>query len=143
MFIGEYNHTIDSKGRLIMPSKFRSELGEKFYITKGMDNCLFVFPQEEWDKIDKKINKLKLSRREARAFARLFYAGAIDVGLDKQGRTLISQNLRDYASLKKDIVIIGVSTRIEIWDKEIWDRYNDDDLLDYNSLTDSLTDLDL
>lgn len=142
MFIGEYNHTIDSKGRFIMPSKFRESLGKNIFITKGMDNCLFVFPEDEWDKMGEKISKLKLSRKEARAFSRLFYAGAIDVELDKQGRILITQNLRDYASLKKEIVIIGVSSRIEIWDKDAWEEYNDDDFLDYDSLTESLADLD-
>ncbi|WP_099203323.1 division/cell wall cluster transcriptional repressor MraZ [Miniphocaeibacter massiliensis] len=142
MFIGEYQHNLDTKGRITLPSKFREELGEEFFITKGMDNCLFVYTQEEWIKMDEKINGLKLSRKEARGIARLFYAGAINVSLDKMGRVLLPQTLRDYAKLKKEAVVIGVSSRIEIWDKESWENYNDDDELNYDILTEKMADID-
>ena len=126
MFIGEYQHNLDTKGRITMPSKFREELGNTFYITKGMDGCLFVFPEEEWIEMDKKIKGLRLSRKDARGIARLFYAGAIDVYLDKMGRVLLPGNLREYASLNKEAIVIGVSSRVEIWDKDRWQSYNDD-----------------
>lgn len=142
MFIGEYQHNLDAKGRLTLPSKFRDDLGDEFFITKGMDNCLFVFPQKEWDKIDEKINGLQLSRKESRGLARLFYAGAINVSLDKMGRVLLPQSLRGYAKLEKEAIIIGVSSRVEIWDKEAWETYNDDDNLNYDILTEKMTDID-
>ena len=141
MFIGEFQHNLDSKGRITMPSKFRNELGDIFFITKGMDNCLFVFSQNEWDKIDEKINGLKLSHRESRGLARLFYAGAIDTSLDKNGRVLLPQTLRDYANLDKEAIVIGVSSRIEIWDKVAWEKYNNDEDLNYDILTEKMTDL--
>ena len=141
MFIGEFQHNLDSKGRITLPSKFRRELGNIFYITKGMDNCLFVFSEPEWNKIDEKISGLKLSSRESRGLARLFYAGAIDTSLDKNGRVLLPQTLRDYANLKKEAIIIGVSSRVEIWDKESWEKYNNDENLNYDILTEKMTDV--
>ncbi len=143
MFIGEYQHNLDTKGRITMPSKFREELGNTFYITKGMDGCLFVFPEAEWIEMDKKINALRLSRKDARGIARLFYAGAIDVSLDKMGRVLLPGNLRQYASLEKEAIIIGVSSRVEIWDKDRWQSYNNDDDFNYDMLTESMADLDI
>lgn len=143
MFIGEYQHNLDTKGRITMPSKFREELGNTFYITKGMDGCLFVFPEEEWIEMDKKIKGLRLSRKDARGIARLFYAGAIDVSLDKMGRVLLPGNLRQYASLEKEAIIIGVSSRVEIWDKDRWQSYNNDDDFNYDMLTESMADLDI
>lgn len=143
MFIGEYQHNLDTKGRITMPSKFREELGNTFYITKGMDGCLFVFPEEEWIEMDKKIKGLRLSRKDARGIARLFYAGAIDVSLDKMGRVLLPGNLRQYASLEKEAIIIGVSSRVEIWDKDRWQSYNEDDDFNYDMLTESMADLDI
>ena len=143
MFIGEYQHNLDAKGRITMPSKFREELGNTFYITKGMDGCLFVFPEEEWIEMDKKIKGLRLSRKDARGIARLFYAGAIDVSLDKMGRVLLPGNLRQYASLEKEAIIIGVSSRVEIWDKDRWQSYNEDDDFNYDMLTESMADLDI
>ena len=143
MFIGEYQHNLDAKGRITMPSKFREELGKTFYITKGMDGCLFVFPEEEWIEMDKKIKGLRLSRKDARGIARLFYAGAIDVSLDKMGRVLLPGNLRQYASLEKEAIIIGVSSRVEIWDKDRWQSYNNDDDFNYDMLTESMADLDI
>ncbi len=143
MFIGEYQHNLDTKGRITMPSKFREELGNTFYITKGMDGCLFVFPEEEWIEMDKKIKGLRLSRKDARGIARLFYAGAIDVSLDKMGRVLLPGNLRKYASLNKEAIVIGVSSRVEIWDKDRWQSYNDDEDFNYDMLTESMADLDI
>ena len=143
MFIGEYQHNLDTKGRITMPSKFREELGNTFYITKGMDGCLFVFPEDEWIEMDKKIKALRLSRKDARGIARLFYAGAIDVSLDKMGRVLLPGNLRQYASLEKEAIIIGVSSRVEIWDKDRWQSYNNDDDFNYDMLTESMADLDI
>ena len=124
MFIGEYQHTIDNKGRIIMPSKFREALGSTFIMTKGLDNCLFVYPQEEWQILENKLRALPLTNRDARAFVRFFFAGASECILDKQGRVLIPANLREHAKLEKEAVIIGVASRIEIWSKEEWNSYN-------------------
>lgn len=126
MFIGEYAHTIDAKGRVIMPAKFREELGVSFIVTKGLDGCLFVYSKSEWASLEEKLKTLPFTSKDARSFNRFFFAGAIECEVDKQGRILVSQNLRDYAALTKDVVIIGVSTRIEIWDKDRWDNYCDD-----------------
>ncbi len=129
MFIGEYAHTVDIKGRLIMPAKFREELGITFIVTKGLDGCLFVYSKAEWAVLEEKLKTLPFTSKDARSFNRFFFAGANECEVDKQGRILISQNLRDYANLTKDVVIIGVSTRIEIWDKEKWDNYcNNEDV---------------
>ena len=127
MFIGEYNHSIDAKGRLIMPSKFRGDSFEIFYVTKGLDGCLRVYLEEEWSKFMSKINALPDSDKNARLFKREFLASSIECEVDKQGRILISSKLRDFAHLTKDVVIIGVSNYIEIWDKDRWNEYNSDD----------------
>jgi MraZ protein len=124
MFMGEYLHTVDNKGRLIFPVKFRDMLGEKFIATKGLDNCLFVYPQDEWAILENKLKQLPLAKPEARAFVRFFFAGAAELECDKQGRVLLPNNLREHARLDKDVVVIGVSNRIEIWGKEAWDEYN-------------------
>ena len=120
MLIGEYEHSLDAKGRLIMPAKLREDLGEKFIITKGLDGCLFVFSSSEWTKFEEKLATLPISNKDARAFSRFFFAGAMDCEIDKQGRFLISSNLRDFANLVKDVVIVGMNSRIEIWSKEKW-----------------------
>ena len=120
MLIGEYEHSLDAKGRLIMPAKFREDLGEKFIITKGLDGCLFVFSSTEWTKFEEKLATLPISNKDARAFTRFFFAGAMDCELDKQGRFLISSNLREFAGLTKDVKIIGMNSRVEIWGKEKW-----------------------
>lgn len=124
MFMGEYLHTIDSKGRLIFPAKFRDELGEVFVATKGLDNCLFVYTCSEWAILEEKLKKLPLAKPEARAFLRFFFSGAAELECDKQGRVLLPQNLREHAQLDKEVVVIGVSTRIEVWNKAAWDEYN-------------------
>ena len=141
MFIGEYQHTADSKGRVIMPVKFREALGSKFVLTKGLDSCLFVYPNEEWINFEKKLRSLPLTSRDARAFIRFFFAGACECELDKQGRILIPGNLREYAGLEKDLVIIGVSTRVEIWSKDKWDEYNNTSDLDHESIVEKMAEL--
>ena len=118
MFMGEYNHTIDAKGRLIVPSKFRESLGDIFVVTKGLDGCLFVYDNEEWNVFEEKLKSLPLTNKDARTFVRFFLAGAAEVEVDKQGRILVPGVLREFAGLKKDVVLIGVGSRIEIWDRE-------------------------
>ena len=126
MLIGEYEHSMDSKGRLIMPAKLREDLGEKFIITKGLDGCLFAFSIEEWTNFEQKLRVLPISNKDARAFSRFFFAGAIECEIDKQGRFLISSNLREFANLVKEVVIIGMDSRIEIWSKEKWIKCDED-----------------
>ena len=118
MFMGEYNHTIDAKGRLIVPSKFREALGDTFVVTKGLDGCLFVYDNEEWQAFEEKLRSLSITNKEARQFARFFLAGAAEVEVDKQGRILVPNILREFAQISKDVVLIGVASRIEIWSKE-------------------------
>lgn len=121
MFMGEYNHTLDAKGRLIVPSKFREVLGDGFVVTKGMDGCLFVFANSEWDAFAEKLHTLPMIDKEARQFTRFFLAGAAEVEVDKQGRILIPGVLREFADITKDAVLVGVGSRIEIWSKERWE----------------------
>ena len=126
MFMSEYNHTLDAKGRLIIPLKFREQLGETFMISRGLDHCLFSYPMAEWDAfIQKLLNIPQLSNPNARKLARFFLAGAAQVEVDKQGRILISPVLREFAGLSKDVVLAGVGSRIEVWDKASWQEYND------------------
>lgn len=120
MLIGEYEHTIDAKGRLSMPSKLRRDMGEAFIVTKGLDGCLFAFSQDEWKNFETKLKSLPLSDKNARNFVRFFLAGATECEIDKQGRFLIPSNLREAGKLEKEAVIIGVGTRLEIWNKDIW-----------------------
>ena len=120
MFMGEYNHTIDAKGRLIIPAKFRELLGEEFVLTKGLDGCLSVYPMDEWKAFEEKLRALPLTIKEARTFARFFVAGAIMCELDKQGRILVPQALREFAGLEKEVVITGNLNKAEIWSKEKW-----------------------
>lgn len=124
MLIGEYEHSLDSKGRLIMPAKLRESMGEKFVITKGLDGCLFGFSQDEWKIFEEKLKTLPITQKNARNFVRFFLSGAVECEIDKQGRFLISSNLREVAELEKEVVIIGVGTRIEIWNKNKWIEYN-------------------
>ena len=134
MFIGEYHHTIDEKGRIIIPVKFREELGNNFIITRGIENCLFVYPKENWAQITNKLNSLPFTKKDARTFNRFFMSGATDVELDKQGRVNISQPLIDYASLLKDCVIIGTGDRLEVWSQESWESF-------FDSTKDSMSDI--
>ncbi len=121
--MGEYHHSIDNKGRVIVPSKFREELGEMFIITRGLDQCLFGYPLSEWKVIEDKLKSLPLTKKDARAFTRFFFSGATESELDKQGRINIPAPLMQYAKLEKECVILGVSNRIEIWSKQIWEDY--------------------
>nr|WP_072514173.1 division/cell wall cluster transcriptional repressor MraZ [Ndongobacter massiliensis] len=141
MFIGEYNHTVDSKGRVSIPARFREDLSDTFYITRGPENCLFIYDEEGWKNIDGTIRSLTLTASNARAFARLFYSGAMELSLDRQGRVLIPPNLRNYAGIEKDVVITGVSSRIELWSKEKWDAYIG--AQDMSAVTDALHDTGL
>jgi mraZ protein len=122
MLIGEYQHNIDPKGRVIIPSKFREDLGECFYVTKGLDGCLFVLSPEEWARLQDKIRAMPISK--ARGLQRFFFSGAAEVEPDKQGRILLPQSLRDYAKLSRDVTVIGASTRAEIWDSAHWTEFN-------------------
>ena len=126
MFMGEYNHTIDAKGRMIVPSKFREQLGNEFVVTKGLDGCLFVYPNEEWHNIEEKFRNVPLTTKDARKFSRFFFAGAATCELDKQGRILLPAHLREFAGLEKDVVLVGVGSRVEIWSKDKWEAMNSD-----------------
>ncbi len=120
MFMGEYNHTIDPKGRVIVPVKFREALGDEFVVTKGLDGCLFVYDKSEWTAFEEKLKTLPITNKDARNFVRFFLAGATTVEVDKQGRILLPAVLREFAELVKDVVLIGVASRVEIWSKERW-----------------------
>mgnify|MGYP000457698676 FL=1 len=126
MLMGEYSHSLDTKGRLIMPAKLRQDIGEKFILTKGLDGCLFAFSQTEWNNFEEKLKNLPLSDKNARNFVRFFLSGATECEIDKQGRFLIPTNLRTSAKLEKDAIIIGVGTRIEIWNKERWEKCDEE-----------------
>ncbi|PIH03584.1 division/cell wall cluster transcriptional repressor MraZ [Clostridium combesii] len=140
MFIGEYNHGLDTKNRIIIPAKFREELGKNFVLTKGLDGCLYVYPKSQWEVLQKKLETLPLTNKNARAFVRFFFSGAHELELDKQGRTLIPQNLLEYGQMQKEIVSIGVSNRIEIWSKEKWEEYNNSNI-DYDSIAEQMSEL--
>ena len=118
--MGEYNHTVDAKGRLIVPSKFREQLGEEFVVTKGLDGCLFAYENSEWKALEEKLHTLPLTNANARKFSRFFLAGATVCEVDKQGRILLPSVLREFAKIDKDAVLVGVGSRIEIWSRENW-----------------------
>ncbi|HHX18808.1 MAG TPA: division/cell wall cluster transcriptional repressor MraZ [Clostridium sp.] len=139
MFYGEYQHSVDTKGRVIIPSKFRDGLGENFILTKGLDNCLFAYSAKEWAELEAKLRALPFTDKDVRAFVRFFFAGATECGLDKQGRILIPNNLRQHAKLEKDVYIIGVSTRVEIWDKSEWEDYCGDDNISPESIAEKMS----
>ena len=141
MLLGEYNHTLDEKGRVSMPAKFRDDLGSTFIVTKGLDNCLFVYSKKEWETFEEKLKTLPLTNPNARNFIRFFFAGATECELDKQGRINIPQNLREYALLKKDVYIVGVSTRVEIWDKEKWQNYTSNENLNVDEIANQMSNL--
>ena len=128
MFKGEYSHSVDAKGRIIMPAKFREILGDMFVVTKGLDGCLFVYPNDEWENIENKFREIPLTTKDARKFSRFFFAGAADCEVDKQGRVLIPSVLREFAGLNKEVVLVGVLNRIEIWSKERWQENEYDDM---------------
>ncbi len=141
MLIGEFEHSIDTKGRLILPAKIKDDLGKEFIITKGLDGCLFGYSLTEWNKFAEKLKTLPLTNKNTRDFVRFFLSGAVEEETDKQGRFLVPANLREYASLTKDAVIIGVGTRIEIWDKKKWEEYNSEDNLSVDKIAEKMSEI--
>ncbi len=145
MFYGEYRHTIDEKGRLFIPSKFRTTLKEKFidrfFVTRGLDRCLFVFTENEWNVLTQKFKELPITQKNLRSFARLFFSGAFEAACDKQGRIILPGNLMQYASIQKDVTVIGVSNRFEIWDEKIWGGFSKDSLHSYEKIAEELVNL--
>lgn len=137
MFMGEYHHSIDDKGRIIVPSKVRNELGEKFIVTRGLDNCIFIYPETEWNAIIKKYKELP-NVKEARNFMRFFLSGASECELDKQGRVKLPTPLINYANLTKDCIIIGVNDRLEIWDKDNFEKFIEDNESSFSDMADNL-----
>ena len=123
MFIGEYKHSIDAKKRLSIPVKFRKELGDKAMLTRGLDGCLFVFPSKEWERLAEKLGGLPFGQHDSRGFARLLLAGASEVDFDQLGRILVPDFLKDYAALKKEVIIAGLFNKLEIWDEARWSSY--------------------
>lgn len=138
MLIGEYEHSIDTKGRLSMPAKLKTDIGEKFVVTKGLEGCLFVYSLTEWQNFEEKLRNFPLTNKNARTLTRFFLAGATECEIDKQGRFLIASNLREYAGLEKEVVIIGVLGRLEIWDKKKWQEYNEKENNSVEEIAESL-----
>ena len=123
MLMGEYHHTIDDKGRIIIPSKLRKDLSDNIIVTRGIEECLFIYSKDEWEKIVDKLNNLPFTKKDARAFVRFFLSGATDAEFDKQGRINIQKPLIDYAHIEKDCIVVGTGTRLEIWSKNKWDMF--------------------
>ena len=138
MLMGEYHHNIDDKGRLIIPSKFRYELGEKFIITRGLDKCLFIYPQSEWEKIVKRLKSLPFTSKDARNFTRFFLSGAAECEFDKQGRINITSPLVSYAGLTSKCVIIGANDRLEIWDEDLWNNFFEENADNFSEIAEHL-----
>lgn len=143
MFLGEYQHSLDPKGRITIPSRFRDGLGERFIATKGLDNCIFIYPLEEWKNIEAKLRSLPFTRGDVRSFVRFFFSGAAELEVDKQGRILLPSNLRSYAGVERDLIIIGVGSRVEIWSADKWAQYNELAGSNYEEIAESLVDLDI
>lgn len=143
MFMGEHHHNIDDKGRMIIPARFRDGLGSRFIVTRGMEKCLFVYPESEWKIIEEKLKSLPFTKKDARAFTRFFFSGAVECELDKQGRANIPGILRTYAGLEKECVVIGVSSRVEIWSKEAWENYFMESEESFSEIAESIVDFDL
>ncbi|MBQ6814575.1 MAG: division/cell wall cluster transcriptional repressor MraZ [Lachnospiraceae bacterium] len=141
MFMSEYSHSIDAKGRVIVPAKFRDGLGDSFVVTKGLDGCLFAFPSEEWASFEEKLKSLPMANKDARKFVRFFLAGATLAEVDKQGRILLPSVLRESAALEKDVVLVGVGNRVEIWDKKRWEESTSFD--DMDEIAEHMADLGL
>ncbi|WP_213423352.1 division/cell wall cluster transcriptional repressor MraZ [Bhargavaea massiliensis] len=143
MFMGEYQHTVDTKGRLIIPAKFRDDLDGGFVVTRGLDKCLFAYTMDEWKRLEEKLKALPVTKKDARAFTRFFFSGATEVELDKQGRVNLPANLLSYAGLEKDCVVLGVSSRIEIWAREAWEGYFEESEDSFNEIAENLIDFDI
>lgn len=141
MLLGEYRHNVDVKGRVSVPSKFRGDLGQAFVVTKGLDHCLFAYSKDEWTIFESKLKELPLTNTDARTFMRFFFAGATECEVDKNGRINIPQNLREYANIQKDVVIVGVATRAEIWNAEDWEKLTNSDSLDVSNLASQMSNL--
>lgn len=141
MFIGEYHHSVDEKGRMAVPAKFRSKLQQGAVVTKGLDNCLVVYPRAEWENLAQKLSSLPISQANTRAFSRLMLAGAMDVELDKQGRMLLPEYLRSYSELGKKAVVAGLYNRIEIWDADKWESYRNETEAASNEIAEQLGEL--
>lgn len=141
MFMGEYQHSLDSKGRIIVPAKFRDLLDGECVVTRGLDQCLFLYPSSEWTTMEEKLKKLPLTQKDARAFVRFFFSGATELELDKQGRIMLPPNLREYGKLTKDVVVIGVSTRVELWSKDVWESYVTEAESSFEAIAEKIVDL--
>ena len=145
MFYGEYNHTIDRKGRLIIPSKLREVCKEytieRFFLTRGLDKCIFMFAEDEWRNQEQKFKNLSFTKQESRSFNRMFFAGAVDAVPDRQGRFIIPQYLKDYANIKRDTIIIGVSNRIEIWDRNTWQQLYENSSKSFEQVAENMVQL--
>ncbi len=145
MFYGEYLHTIDRKGRIILPAKFRevakAHFFEKFFATRGLDKCLFMFSEEEWRTQENKFKSITFTKQQARTFNRLYFSGAVEITFDSQGRILLPQYLKDYAGIKKDVIIVGVSNRIEIWAKDCWQEYYGSSQQSFEEIAEKLMDV--
>lgn len=138
MFIGQYQHSIDGKGRVIMPARFRERLGESFVLTRGLDSCLFIYTVGEWERLASSLESLQFTRRDHRTFTRFFFSGAAEGQLDSQGRFLVPPHLREYAQLEKDLVIIGVSSRIEVWGMKSWEIYKEDAAISFEDIAEKI-----
>lgn len=138
MLLGEYQNTIDNKGRIIIPSRFREELGHRFILTKGLDHCLIIYSMEEWKRFEDKLKSLPIASKEARSFVRYFFSGAVECEADKQGRMNIPPHLREYARIEKDLVTIGVSDRVEIWSRQEWEVYQDSEAMGNDDIADKM-----
>ena len=143
MFMGEYHHSIDEKGRIIIPSKFRDNLGEKFIVTRGLENCLFLYPEHSWNKIVDKLSTLPFTKKDARNFSRFFLSGATVVEFDKQGRINIATPLISYANLKKECVVVGVGDRLEIWSENDWNSFFDSNKESMSEIAENLFTVDI
>lgn len=142
MFMGEFNHNVDDKGRLMLPAKFREDLGTGEYVlTRGLDNCLFLFPISEWKEFEEKIKKLSLTKKDARAFVRFLFSGATNDIIDKQGRIKLNDNLKQYAGIEKEVVVTGAFNRVEIWSKENWEAYISTAEESFEDIAENLIDL--
>jgi MraZ protein len=145
MFYGEYLHSIDRKGRIILPAKFRevskSNFIEKFFVTRGLDKCLFMFSEEEWRSQEQKFKTISFTKQQARTFNRLYFSGAVEIIPDRQGRILIPQYLKDFAEIKRDVMIVGISNRIEIWAKDKWQEFYGSSRQSFEEIAEKLMDV--
>ena len=139
MFSGTYYHSVDTKGRVIIPAKFRAGLSSGLILNRGLDNCLFLYPMSEWMKLVEKMKEIPLTNKEGRVFVRMMFANAVEAEMDKQGRLLIPSVMREYANIDKDLVSIGVGERVELWSKEEWESYNNQDAFDEDAFVEKMS----